>query len=130
MAFYALSMGSIAAVLVATGARPAADLVVKFLEHFAMLSEAMNNQGLWDEEDGFYYDRLRLPDGSSVPLKVHSMVGIVPMLASVVLEEPMVSQSMRLRKRFSGILARQGLDVDTAAQTGLVRGEPGNRRML
>ena len=41
--------------------RAATDLVVKFLEHFALISEAMKAQGLWDEEDGFYYDRLRRP---------------------------------------------------------------------
>ena len=43
--------------------RPATDLVLKFLEHFALISDALESQGLWDEEDGFFYDRLRLPDG-------------------------------------------------------------------
>ena len=45
--------------------RPATDLVLKFLEHFALIAEAIEKQGLWDEEDGFYYDQLRRPDGSA-----------------------------------------------------------------
>ena len=47
--------------------RPATDLVLKFLEHFALISDALESQGLWDEEDGFFYDRLRLPDGRPSP---------------------------------------------------------------
>ena len=63
MAFYSLSMAAIAAILNRHG-RDTSDLVVKFLEHFSLISDAMEAQGLWDDEDGFYYDRLRRPDGS------------------------------------------------------------------
>jgi hypothetical protein len=55
------------------------DMVVKFAEHFYYIARAMNRSGqdgMWDEEDGFYYDLLRLPDGSSQRLKVRSMVGL------------------------------------------------------
>ena len=45
-----------------------------------MISQAINEHGLWDEEDGFYYDRVRRPDGTSVPVRVRSMVGIIPLL--------------------------------------------------
>src|ERR1700709_2302625 len=58
MAGYALSMATIAAILHGSGHRPALDLVQKFLEHFAGISEALEQVGLWDDEDGFFYDRI------------------------------------------------------------------------
>jgi hypothetical protein len=45
--------------------RPTTDLLVKFLEHFSLIAEAIEEQGLWDEEDGFYYDQLRRPTDRS-----------------------------------------------------------------
>ncbi len=68
------------------------DMTIKFIEHFLWIAAAMNrvgggNVGLWDEEDGFYYDLLRKPDGSAVPLKVRSMVGLLPMCAVTVVEK-------------------------------------------
>ncbi len=65
------------------------DMVVKFAEHFYYISLAMNRpgaNGMWDEEDGFYYDLLRLPDGSATRLKVRSMVGLLPLCATTVIE--------------------------------------------
>jgi hypothetical protein len=65
------------------------DLAVKFCEHFFWIASAINKQGqigLWDEEDGFYYDLLRLPDGSSQRLKVRSVVGLLPLCATTVIE--------------------------------------------
>jgi len=65
------------------------DLVVKFFEHFLYIAAAMNRPGdggMWDEEDGFYYDLLRLPDGSARRLKVRSMVGLLPLCATTVIE--------------------------------------------
>ena len=66
------------------------DMVVKFVEHFAYIAVAMNRPGeygMWDEEDGFYYDLLRLPDGSATRLKVRSMVGLLPLCATTVIEK-------------------------------------------
>ena len=57
MGFYAIAMASIAAVLNRSGQRPASDLVLRFLEHFAAIRDALASQGLWDETDGLYYDR-------------------------------------------------------------------------
>ena len=57
------------------------DLAIKFFEHFALIASALNSQGLWNEEDGFYYDVLHVADGSARPLKVLSMVGLVPLFA-------------------------------------------------
>jgi hypothetical protein len=75
MGAYALTMGSIAAVLAGSGQRQAQGLVLKFLEHFAGIREALVIQGLWDEADGLFYDRLLTPSGNAVPVKVRSMVG-------------------------------------------------------
>ena len=66
------------------------DMVFKFAEHFYYIARAMNRpgeDGMWDEEDGFYYDLLRLPDGSSQRLKVRSMVGLLPLCATTVMEK-------------------------------------------
>jgi hypothetical protein len=66
------------------------DMVVKFVEHFYYIASAMNRpgpDGMWDEEDGFYYDLLRLPDGSATRLKVRSMVGLLPLCAATVIEK-------------------------------------------
>jgi hypothetical protein len=66
------------------------EMVFKFIEHFYYIASAMNksgDDGMWDEEDGFYYDLLRLPDGSGQRLKVRSMVGLLPLCATTVIEE-------------------------------------------
>jgi hypothetical protein len=65
-------------------------MIMKFAEHFIFIGAAMNRpgqDGMWDEEDGFYYDLLRLPDGSSQRLKVRSMVGLLPLCATTVVEK-------------------------------------------
>jgi hypothetical protein len=66
------------------------DMVLKFVEHFYFIAAAMNrpgSDGMWDEEDGFYYDLLCLPDGRATRLKVRSMVGLLPLCASTVIEK-------------------------------------------
>jgi hypothetical protein len=82
------------------------DLVLKFAEHFMWIALAMNQtgpEGMWDEEDGFYYDVLRLPDGSARRLKVRSMVGLLPLCATTVIEPwqaervPRVTEMLRER---------------------------------
>ncbi len=67
-------------------------MIMKFAEHFFYIGSAMNkpgSDGMWDEEDGFYYDLLRLPDGSATRLKVRSMVGLLPLCATTVIEKSM-----------------------------------------
>jgi hypothetical protein len=64
-------------------------MTLKLAEHFIWIARAMNqtgSEGMWDEEDGFYYDVLRLPDGSARRLKVRSMVGLLPLCATTVIE--------------------------------------------
>jgi hypothetical protein len=66
------------------------DMVVKFAEHFFYIAAAMNQPGqdsMWDDEDGFYYDLLRLPDGCATKLKVRSMVGLLPLCATTAMEK-------------------------------------------
>src|SRR5438034_7908008 len=72
------------------------DVASKFWEHFIYIAYAMNNLGdegieLWDEADGFYYDVLHLPDGNHFPLKVRSMVGLIPLFAVETLEPELLS---------------------------------------
>jgi hypothetical protein len=65
------------------------DMAIKFADHFLWIAHAMNQlgpDGMWDEEDGFYYDVLRLPDGGASRLKVRSMVGLLPLCAVSIIE--------------------------------------------
>ncbi|WP_406104911.1 MGH1-like glycoside hydrolase domain-containing protein [Micromonospora globbae] len=80
MAMYALNLLDIAIVL-AEHDRTWVDTATKFFEHFAYIAAAAYEQGLWDDEDAFFYDVLRLPDGTKVPLKVRSVVGLLPLAA-------------------------------------------------
>jgi hypothetical protein len=82
------------------------EMVFKFVEHFYYIAAAMNRpgaDGMWDEEDGFYYDLLRLPDGSATRLKVRSMVGLLPLCATTVTEK---WQRERIPKAMAGIQER------------------------
>jgi len=81
------------------------------LEHFAWIAAAMNQMGdtdlgPWDEEDGFFHDLLRLPDGSAVPLKVRSMVGLLPLAASSVFKVADIEHSPDFRAEALGFAAR------------------------
>jgi len=129
MAFYALSMAAIASILTRRG-RPATDLVVKFVEHFALIWQALNEQGLWDEEDGFYYDRLERPDGSTIPIKVRSIVGILPLLAVVVLDEQMIERALAVEKRSAALLEERKRDLERLADAGMIHDEALERELL
>jgi hypothetical protein len=88
MALFCQNMAELAVELTAHD-RTYESLVFKFIEHFAYIAAAMNrpgNDSMWDEEDGFYYDLLRLPDGRATRLKVRSMVGLLPLCATTVIE--------------------------------------------
>ncbi|MGH3478100.1 MAG: hypothetical protein ACRDQD_14830, partial [Nocardioidaceae bacterium] len=131
MGMYALSMGTIAAILDRAAHRPARDLVDKFLEHFAGIRAAMTALGMWDEDDGLFYDRITTPGGNVVPVRVHSMVGIIPMLAVAVIDEQQLERSVAPGKQFARFLGRESLDgPEVLAKAGVLRGEPGSRRLL
>lgn len=80
------------------------DLATKFYEHFLRIAFAMTNSGgkgynLWDKEDGFFYDILHLPDNSILPLKVRSLVGLIPLLAVEVLEPSLLEAIPDFKRR-------------------------------
>jgi hypothetical protein len=88
MALFCQNMMEIAVELMAIEASYE-DLVMKFFDHFLWIARAMNHigpDGMWDEEDGFYYDVLRLPDGCATRLKVRSIVGLLPLCATTIVE--------------------------------------------
>ena len=95
MAMYALGMLRIALEL-ALQNRVYEDIACKFFEHFLLIAEAMTRidgeHGLWDEQDQFYYDVLTLPDGQVQPLRVRSMVGLIPLYAVEVLDASIFAQ--------------------------------------
>ncbi len=131
MAFYALGMGAMAAILNRSGQRRGSDLTLKFLEHFAGISAAMDRQAMWDETDGLAYDRLVTADGTVVPVKVRSMVGVIPMLAAIVLDEQMLQRSLVVGKQFAGFLKHMGYEhPDELQASGLIRGEAPHRQLL
>lgn len=93
MASYCLTMFAMAVEL-ADGDPVYEDMASKFFEHFLAIGEAINTlggSGLWDEEDGFYYDRLYV-DGREIPMRVRSLVGLLPMVACHVMDEEVVAR--------------------------------------
>jgi hypothetical protein len=80
MAMYCQSLLELA-LLLAEHDETYEDTATKFFEHFALIASALNDKGLWDEADGFYYDVLALGDGRQVPLKARSVVGLLPIAA-------------------------------------------------
>jgi hypothetical protein len=88
------------------------DVASKFWEHFLYIAHAMNHLGdqhssLWDEEDGFYYDVLNLPDGSNFPMKVRSMVGLIPLFAVETIESELLNQLPGFKRRLEWFLANR-----------------------
>ena len=85
------------------------DMAIKFFEHYLYIAEAMENlgekkSGLWNEEDGFFYDVLQLNDGDSVSLKLRSIVGLIPMFAVEIIEHEMLEKLPAFQKRMNWIL--------------------------
>ena len=100
MSFYCTTMLGISLEL-ASQDESYEDVASKFVEHFVQIADAVNNMGgsgLYDEEDGFYYDQL-VVDGQTYALKVRSLVGLIPLLAVEVLEDEKLSKLSGFRKR-------------------------------
>ncbi len=102
MAMYCLNMMKIALEL-STKVDPLyEDVASKFFEHFLYIAHAMNamgDGGLWDETDGFFYDSLHLPDGSSLRMRVRSMVGLIPLFAVDTMEKETVDKLPGFKRR-------------------------------
>jgi hypothetical protein len=102
MAMFCLNMLKIALELATKVNQIYEDVASKFFEHFLYIAAAMNgigDGGLWDETDGFFYDRLRLPNGQSIPMKVRSMVGLIPLFAVDTLEPQVIDKLPGFRRR-------------------------------
>jgi hypothetical protein len=103
MAMYCLNMLIIALELAREN--PAyEDVASKFFEHFVYIDQALNNLGgegirLWDEEDGFYYDVLHLPNGNHLQLKIRSLVGLIPLFAVETLSSEVVDNLPGFKRR-------------------------------
>jgi hypothetical protein len=108
MAFFCNTMLSMALELARDN--PATeDMASKFFEHFVAIADAINTHGgmgLWNEEDGFYYDQLSL-DGRTIPLKVRSLVGLLPLIAVEVLEDDVIDKLPGFRKRLEWFLSHR-----------------------
>jgi hypothetical protein len=96
MAKFCLNMLEMA-LLLANHQRTYEDVAVKFFEHFALIASAMGR--LWDEQDGFFYDRVRKRDGSTFTVRARSMVGLLPIFAAVELDASLWAQLPMFRKR-------------------------------
>ncbi|MGD0137456.1 MAG: glucosidase [Tepidisphaeraceae bacterium] len=108
MAFYCSTMLSMAIELARENA-VYEDIASKFFEHFVAIVDAMNTlggTGLWDEQDGFYYDQLYM-GGGAIPLRVRSMVGMIPLFAVEVLEGGVIDKLKGFRKRMDWFLSNR-----------------------
>ncbi len=86
------------------------DMAFKFIAHFVWISIALNPPGeqgaLWDDEDGFYYDVMRMPDGDTIQLKVRSLVGLLPLCAATVFEPEVAERFPDLQERLTEFATR------------------------
>ena len=120
MGMYCLTMLAIAMEL-ARENRAYEDVASKFFEHFVYITRAINHIGeeqiqLWDRHEGFFYDVLHLPDGRNVPLKVRSMVGLIPLFAVDTLDPETMDALPRFKHRVQWFIENRpdlGLHVET-----------------
>jgi hypothetical protein len=96
-------------------------LATKFFEHYVYIGAAMKmirgDQTLWDEQDGFFYDLLRFPDGSAVPFRVRSLVGLIPLYAIERLEEKWIKPFDIFRENLNWFLRHRREIVDRCVTT-------------
>ena len=125
MGMYCLNMLAIAMEL-GKDNRAYEDVASKFFEHFVYICRAMNHIGeenieLWDRRDGFFYDVLHLPDGRNVPLKVRSMVGLIPLFAVETLDSETMDALPRFKHRVQWFIENRPdfslhLETDSSAR--------------
>ena len=125
---YCLNMLSMALEL-ARENRAYEDVASKFFEHFVYICRAMNNIGgekieLWDQKDGFFYDVLHLPNGHTYPLKVRSLVGLIPLFAVETLDSELIDRLPRFKHRMQWFIENRSdfsSHVETRSRDGEVR---------
>jgi hypothetical protein len=126
MAFYCQNMLDIAAIL-AVDDPVYEEMAVKFYEHFLWIAAAMNRmgedqEGMWDEWDGFFYDLLHLPDGSATRLKVRTLVGLLPLCSSTVFTPEMLAKMPVFLERARWFSRKHPLlsaNITSPARTGI-----------
>ena len=133
MAMYTLNLLAIALEL-AKQDSAYEDVASKFWEHFIHIAAAMNNLGhdeisLWDEEDGFFYDVLHLQDGTHFPLKVRSMVGLIPLFAVETLEGELLDSLPGFKRRMEWFIENRP-DLTQNVARMRPHGASSDRRML
>jgi hypothetical protein len=105
--------------------------VLKFLEHYAAIAQALRDQGMWDAADCMFYDHLCLPTGQRMPVKAKSMAGMIPLLAVSAVERRVLDDALKFGKQFAEFLERQGLaDADKLREQGVLTGPAGQERLL
>ncbi|MGO9061163.1 MAG: MGH1-like glycoside hydrolase domain-containing protein [Candidatus Binataceae bacterium] len=126
MAFFCATMLSIALELAVED--PAyEDMASKYFEHFVAIADAMNSMGgsgLWAPDDGFYYDRLQM-DGQTIPLRVRSLVGLIPLLACEVIDDDEIARLPAFTRRMNWFLNNRSDLASTISYAE--RGENGHR---
>ena len=119
MAMYALNLLEIALRL-ALEDRAFEDVATKFFEHFLAIAHAANTAGLWDDSDGFFYDVLHLTDGRAIPIKVRSLVGLIPITAAREYHENILSSLPEFAERAAWFLEnRPQLSSSVLERTGV-----------
>jgi len=109
------------------------DVASKFWEHFVYIAHAMSHRGhdgmgLWNEEDGFFYDVLKLPDGSHFPIRIRSMVGLIPLFAVETLEPEVLNRLPDFKRRLEWFIDNR---PDLTGNLACMRTEGmGERRLL
>ncbi len=132
MAVYTLKLLAIALEL-ATEEPCYEDVASKFWEHFIYIANAMSHRGhdsmgLWDEEDGFFYDVLKLPDGNQFPIKIRSMVGLIPLFAVETLEPEVLNKLPDFKRRLEWFIDNR---PDLTSSLACMHAEGvGERRLL
>jgi mannosylglycerate hydrolase MGH1-like protein len=131
MAMYCLNLMRIALEL-ASHDHVYEDIATKFFEHFLQIAEAMTNLGegigLWDDADGFFYDVLNMPNGTMIPLKVRSMVGLIPLFAVETLEPDLLDTVPEFKKNLEWYLLHRP-DLAQLVSRWHIPGQ-GDRRLL
>jgi len=110
MAMYCLNMLRISQELAVNADPLYEDIANKFFEHFLYIAHAINGMGghgLWHEEDGFFYDRLSLPDERTIPMRVRSMVGVIPLFAVDTMESGLIESLPGFEKRMNWFIANR-----------------------
>lgn len=130
MGMFCLNMLAMALELAKT--KPAyEDVATKFFEHFVYIADSINNacggDGLWDEDDGFYYDTVHCPSGEMIPLEIRSFVGLIPLFAVETLDKEQLEALPEFRRRMKWFLDER---PDLMQHLTLEAGDADKPRML